>query len=207
MIDFKLYLVGDRNQCAGRSLSDAVLQAARAGVRAFQVREKDLSSRDLYGLAVEIRDKLAPFPCSVLINDRSDIALAAGLGGVHLPESGMTADIVRDILPVGSSIGVSTHSLASARRAAYLGADFITFGPIFETPSKASYGAPLGIEALREVCVDVNIPVFALGGVKPQNTQPCMDAGAHGVGVISAVFSARSIEQAVVDFQHILGKL
>jgi len=207
VIDFRLYLVGDRNQCAGRSLSDAILQAARAGVRAVQVREKDLSSIDLYELAVEIRDVLADFPCSVLINDRSDIAIAAGLSGVHLPESGMKVEIVRGILPTGSCIGVSTHSLAGAHRAISNGADFITFGPIFQTPSKVVYGPPLGIEALREVCLDMNIPVFALGGIKPQNTQQCLDAGAHGVGVISAILSASNIEKAVVDFQHVLGKL
>lgn len=205
-VGFKLYLITDRTQTAGRPLTAAVLAAAHAGVRAVQVREKDLTPRELYALAEEIRGAVAPLGTRVLVNDRVDIACAAGLAGVHLPTTGLTAGAARRCLPEGL-IGVSTHTLAEARFATEFGAGFITFGPVFATPSKAAYGAPRGLEELRDVCAAVSIPVFALGGITPERVPACLDAGAHGVAAISALLNVPDIPAAVARFGEVLGDL
>jgi thiamine-phosphate pyrophosphorylase len=124
----------------------------------------------------------------VLINDRLDVALAANAAGVHLGEKSLPLEIViewrrstgrKDFL-----IGVSCHSLEYARAAAKGGADYIFFGPVFATPSKAAFGAPQGIERLREICASVKIPVLAIGGVTSENARACIAAGAAGVAAI-----------------------
>ncbi|HIG48192.1 MAG TPA: thiamine phosphate synthase [candidate division Zixibacteria bacterium] len=207
MVDFKLYLIGDRTQCGGRSLADALGQACHAGVRAVQLREKDLLPDEFVTLAQGVLRALADYRPSILINDRADIACALQATGVHLPESGISPKIARHCLSENALIGCSTHSVDRARQAAEAGADFITFGPIYYTPSKASYGAPQGLETLKEVTQTVKIPVFAIGGITPDRVQACLEIGATGVAVISAILSAPDIPEAVTAFQHALGEL
>ena len=204
-VDFRCYLITDRSQTGERPLVAALLAAAHAGVRAVQVREKDLSPRELYALAVEVRLALAPLGTKVLLNDRADIACAAQLHGVHLPSAGLSPAAARGCLPAGALVGASAHTLVEARYAEAFGADFLTFGPVFATPSKAAYGEPRGLEALREVCAAVRIPVFALGGVTPDRVPACLAAGAHGVAAISAILNAPSIADAVHAFADALG--
>jgi thiamine-phosphate pyrophosphorylase len=124
----------------------------------------------------------------VLVNDRLDVALAANAAGVHLGEKSLPLEIVaewrRFIGRVDFQIGVSCHSLESARAAERGGADYIFFGPVFATPSKAVFGAPQGIERLREVCESVEIPVLAIGGLNLENARACMTAGAAGIAAI-----------------------
>ena len=186
---------------------ETIGQACAAGVRCLQIREKDLSPKALYEFVCEIQKNLAGHQPTILINDRVDIALATSIDGVHIPETGMPVDIARSSLPAGKLLGVSAHSLDRAIEAEALGADFITFGPVFHTPSKESYGNPVGLEALKRVTSQTNIPVFALGGVKPENTTQCLDAGAHGVAVISAILAAPDARLAVAGFEAALGHL
>ena len=124
----------------------------------------------------------------VFINDRLDVALAANAAGVHLGEKSLPLEaVVEWRRSAGRSdflIGVSCHSLGSAQAAGRTGADYIFFGPVFATPSKAAYGAPQGIESLREVCASVDIPVLAIGGVNLENTSTCLEAGASGIAAI-----------------------
>ncbi len=207
LVDFRLYLISDRTQTAGRPLVAALQAAAHAGVRTVQLREKDLTPRELYALAGEVRTTLAPLGTRVLLNDRADIACAAELAGVHLTSTSLTPAAARGCLRAGSLIGVSTHTLVEARFAEASGADFITFGPVFFTLSKAAYGAPCGLEALREVCAAVRLPVFALGGITPEHVPACIDAGAHGVAAISALLNVPDIPAAVAAFANPLGGL
>jgi thiamine-phosphate pyrophosphorylase len=200
IVDFRLYLISDRARTAGRPLVAALRAAAEAGVRALQLREKDLSPREQYALAVEVKAALAGLGTHILINDRADIACAAGLAGVHLPAAGLSPAAARRCLPAGALVAASTHTPAEARFAEEFGADFITFGPVFFTASKASYGASRGLEELRQICAAVRIPVFALGGVTPERVSACLDAGAHGVAAIGALLDVPDIPAAVAAF-------
>ncbi len=188
--DFDLYVVTDRQLTAGRPLRLVVEAALRGGARAFQLREKDLSPRELYPLALEIRQLTKIYGARLLINDRVDVALAVDADGVHLTMTSLPATVARQILGPGRLIGVSTHSIAEAQTAANAGADFVVFGPVFYTPSKAPYGEPVGLDALRAVRAAVDTPILAIGGVKKANLDQVLTAGADGIAVISAIISA-----------------
>ena len=143
-------------------------------------------------MAEELRELTAERGAHLIINDRADVALAVGADGVHLPARGLPPAIARRIVGEGMLVGVSTHSLAEARQAAEAGADYIFFGPLFYTPSKAAYGPPVGLEALQEVAaaLGTSVPVIGLGGVKPGNVAEVLAHGARGVALISAVIAA-----------------
>lgn len=207
MVDFRFYLVSDRGACGGRSLAEALLKACRAGVRAVQIREKDLDSSSLLALTRNVQRKLAEYRPVLLVNGDLDVARTCSLQGVHLPEGSVSVREMRDCLPPGVLIARSTHGLEGARKAEDEGADFITYGPVFPTPSKAAYGPPRGLPALAETTRAVTIPVYALGGVTPGRAAACLEAGAHGVAAISAVLSRPDIPLAVRQFERALGRL
>lgn len=187
---FRLYVVTDRHQTGERSLEAVLVAAARGGAGAIQLREKDLSARDLYALGARLQAALAPYNVPLLINDRVDVALALETAGVHLAGHSLPTGAVRRVLGPGKILGVSTHSLADARSAADEGADFVVFGPVFSTPSKLAYGPPQGLQQLAAVVRHVSIPVLAIGGIDPENLSRVIDAGAYGVAMIRAVLAA-----------------
>ncbi len=151
----------------------------------FQIREKALPARVLYELTTRAAEITHGSKTRLLVNDRSDIARAAGADGVHLTTHSLPADVVRRIYGPEFLIGASTHSLQAARDAAKTGADFLVFGPVFETESKRVYGAPLGLEKLREVTRELGeFPVVAIGGITIDNVEECFAAGASGVAAI-----------------------
>ena len=189
-VDFNLYLVTDRNNTRGREISRVVEEALKGGVKAVQLREKDLTSRDLYAIAYELRKLTAHHDARLFINDRIDIALAVGADGVHLGTSSIPVHRARKILGDKRLIGVSCHNRVSALNAQEKGADFITFGPVFYTPSKAAYGDPVGVDKLAEIVELLRIPVYALGGVNRKNVSQVIEAGAHGIALISAILAA-----------------
>jgi len=129
---------------------------------------------------------------ALLINDRADLAAGAG-AGVHLTTRSMPADAVRRAFGQSLLVGASTHNLAEADTAARGGADFIVFGPVFETESKKAYGPPVGLAALREVVERLTIPVIALGGIKPCNFHDALQTGAAGIAAISMFVEARDL--------------
>jgi thiamine-phosphate pyrophosphorylase len=194
-VDFKLYLITDRKQTT-MPLPEAVRQALEGGVRAIQLREKDLPIRKLLALAQEIRKSTKEFGAKLFINDRVDIAIAVDADGVHLGHQSMPPEPVRKITGRRMLIGVSTHNADEARAAEEGGADFITFGPVFVTPSKMQYGAPTGAVALGEIKKKAGIPVFGLGGIRMDNIPDVMRAGADGIAMISAIFAAEDIQAA-----------
>jgi thiamine-phosphate pyrophosphorylase len=205
MIDLSLYLVTDRKATSGRPLLEVLEECLNAGVRTVQLREKDLSGRELCALASELRTLTRRYRARLLINDRIDIALAVDADGVHLPSDSFPPMEARRLLGAGRLIGVSTHSLDQAKSAEKEGADFIVFGPVFDTPSKRDYGLPLGIDALAKAVDSVGIPVFAIGGIGADAVPKLREAGARGVAVISAILSSPNPGKAVSRFIDALG--
>ena len=189
-INFRLYVVTDRHEAAGRDLEEIVVAAAQGGAGAIQLREKDLSARDLYALGARLQGTLAPYGVPLLINDRLDVALALDAAGVHLAGHSLPTAVARRVLGAGKLLGVSTHSVEEARCAAEDGADFIVFGPVFTTPSKVAYGPPQGLQHLTAVVRQVRIPVLAIGGIDYTNLPQVLHAGAYGVAMIRAVLAA-----------------
>jgi thiamine-phosphate pyrophosphorylase len=203
-VDFDLYVITDRQQTAGRPLPAVVEAALCGGARALQLREKDLAPRDLLPLAQEMRRLTQVYGARLLINDRIDVALAVNADGVHLTTTSLPVDVARQLLGPNRLLGVSTHSRAEAQVAAEGGADFIVFGPVFFTPSKAPYGEPVGLEALRDACAAVALPILAIGGIKKVNLDQVVAAGANGIAVISAVIAA---DDPMAATQDLLGAL
>jgi thiamine-phosphate pyrophosphorylase len=197
--DFTLYLITDRSQTGGRPLAAVVRQALAGGVRAVQLREKDLSGRELFAVATELRSITSEYGARLIINDRLDIALAVGADGVQLGVQSLPVAEARAILGAEQLIGYSAHAVEEARQAEADGADFITFGPVYHTPSKAAYGAPLGIGKLAEAATALVIPVFALGGVKITSISELGACGAAGVALISAIIAADDPESAAIS--------
>ena len=188
MIDFRLYCVTDRRHTAGRPLVEVIHAALDGGVRAVQLREKDLEGGALYQLAAQLRALTARYQARLLINDRLDVALAIEADGVHLGQTSFPAVAARRLLDPGKLIGVSTHNPAEIAAAAE--ADFVVFGPVYATPSKAAYGEPQGLARLRQAIAQSPLPVLAIGGITTERVAEVLATGAHGIAVISALSAA-----------------
>ena len=186
-VDFPLYLVTDRNRTGGRPLGPLIRQALGAGLRAVQLREKDLEARRLLGLAEEVLRLTRQQGASLFINDRVDLAMALGLDGVHLRANSLPVAVTRRMLGPDRMIGVSAHSTDEVMRAESDGADFAVLGPVYETASKLMFGPPSG---------RCRMPVFAIGGITASRVGEVRRAGAFGVAVVSSILSAGSVESA-----------
>ena len=144
----------------------------------------------------------SPFvPARVVVNDRLDVALAAGAGGVHLGGQSMPVAEVRKVAPRPFAVGVSCHSLAEAQAAESAGADYLLLGPVFATPSKLKYGPPLGLNELRKVTAQIRIPVLALGGITVERVGPCLEAGAAGIAGIRIFQDCESIPALIRELR------
>jgi thiamine-phosphate pyrophosphorylase len=204
LIDFRLYFVTDRQQTAGRSLLDVVRAALDGGVRAVQLREKDLEGGELYQLAVQLRELTLRYQARLLINDRVDVALAVEADGVHLGQTSFPVPVARQLLGPGKLIGVSTHNPEEIAAAA--GADFLVFGPVYATPSKVKYGEPQGLMRLRQALTQSPLPLLAIGGITVERVPEVLGIGAHGIAVISALSAAPDPAQSANDLLLQLSK-
>lgn len=157
-----------------------IARAMEQGVDLIQIREKDLSARDLLALVRQALARPNPHGSKLLVNSRLDVALAAGADGVHLPAASVSPRDLRAIVPPEFLVGVSTHNFDEVRAADHEGADFAVFGPVFAEKPRA-----LGIQALRAAVNAVSLPVFALGGINSSNAAECIAAGAAGIAGIS----------------------
>ncbi len=196
LVDFSLYLVTDRHQTGGRPLRDVVHAALRAGVRAVQLREKDLPARALLALARDLTELAGACNARVFVNDRVDVCLASGSAGVHLPASGLPASVARRLVGADRLIGRSAHSADEAARAEREGADFIVLGPIFDTPSKRAFGPPIGLRELERARMRCRVPLFGIGGITRDRVRDVVAAGGRGVAVVGSVMAAADVERA-----------
>jgi thiamine-phosphate pyrophosphorylase len=174
----------------------AALAGLPPGSVAVHLREKDLGGRELLALARALAVVCRAHRQLLVVNDRIDVALAAGADGVHLPAAGVSPADARRLLPPGALVGVSCHSAADVGRARDGGASYAFFSPIFDTPSKRAFGAPLGVEALRSAA-SLGLPLVALGGVTPERAPALFAAGARGVAAIRAWLAAPDPAAAV----------
>jgi len=179
-------LVTDRRAAGDRDLVEVVRRALDAGLPAVQLREKDLPGRPLLALAERLRRATTERGALLFVNDRLDVALAAGADGVHLGERSFPVAVARALLP-GLLVGASVHSVDDVAAST---ADFLFFGPVFATPSKAAFGLPQGIARLGAAARATSIPVFAIGGLDAGTCAAARGAGAHGIAVIRAILAA-----------------
>jgi thiamine-phosphate pyrophosphorylase len=188
--------------------------AAAAGVDWLQIREKSLSGRDCGLLTRKALQRAArstgsnPISPRILVNDRLDVALSEHAGGAHLGENSLPLPEAKRLVKARAQsldflIGISCHSLEAARSAAEGGADYLFFGPVFATPSKAAFGAPQGLERLGEVCRAVSIPVLAIGGITLANASACLAAGASGIAAIRLFQAAREMTSVVQSLRKL----
>ena len=197
---------------ARKLLSQEIAAAAAAGVDWIQIREKDLTARECSTVTSEAlhfaASRTAPSRAKVLVNDRLDVALATGAGGVHLGEKSLPTEEARRLVKSlhresDFLIGVSCHSLEGAKTGERSGADYLIFGPVFDTPSKAFHGAPQGLDRLGEVCSATQLPVLAIGGVTVENAGDCLSAGAAGIAAIRLFQDSPDVEVVVRALRRI----
>lgn len=200
MDELRLCLVTDRTQTRGRDLATVVVACLDAGLPAVQVREKDLPAADLAALCRRLREPTRARGALLIVNDRADVALAVGADAVQRTYTSLTVAELRTVADKRLGIGASVHSREDALAAEADGADWIVFGPVYDTASKRQYGAPQGLAKLEAVTRLVRIPVIAIGGITPERVAEVRAAGAHGVAAISAILAADSPADAVRRF-------
>ncbi len=179
-----LYHVTDRMQVARGSILGLIRRSIKLGIDYIQIREKDLPDKALFDLVRRAVNLAGETNCKILVNGRADVALAAQASGVHLPADGIRAEQIKAELPDGFLVGVSVHSIREAKRAESQKVDYVILGPVFSTPSKVNYGAPLGVAYLKKACRAVSIPVFAIGGMNPDQYPRMLESGAAGMAGI-----------------------
>lgn len=195
-LESRLLLVTDRQQTKGRPLLSVLAQALKAGSLAIHLRERDLCAKELLALADEIRQLAEPRGSQLLINDRLDVALSVEGAGLHLRSDSMPLPVARRLIGAHRLLGVSVHSVSEAVQAEADGADYIVFGPVYETPSKHMYGPPLGLSKLEHAARAVRVPIVGIGGVTASRARVMRSAGAFGVAVITAILGAEDAEAA-----------
>lgn len=206
-VDYSLYLVTDRHQCAARGVIATVAAAVAGGVTAVQLRDPQAKGRELCELATALRELLEPSDVALFVDDRLDVALASGCDGVHLGQDDLPVTAARALAGPELVIGWSVTNPAEAAAAARLPEgciDYLGIGPVFPTGSKADAAAPMGTTALAQVVASSTLPCVAIGGIGPANLDAVLATGVDGVAVISAICSAVDPEAAA---RHLLQRI
>ncbi len=201
-IDYSLYLVTDRALARGRPLADVVRAAVAGGVTCVQLREKEASAREFAVAARELLALLRPLGVPLIVNDRIDVALAAGADGVHVGQQDLSVADARRLGPPGWIVGVSAESVADAARAERDGADYVGASPVFATPTKADHAPPLGLAGLRALRAATKLPLVAIGGLHAGNARETIRAGADGLAVVSAIVAADDPRAAAAELRR-----
>ena len=189
MIDSKLYVITNRHLCAPKPLLTVVSEILDVGVKAIQLREKDLDDVALFKQAKPISDLCQTNNASLFINTNVQVAIDVGAAGVHLPDIDVCVNKVKAQSEFDLLIGCSIHDVDAAKKRKAEGADFLTYSPIYPMASKPEYGPAVGVANLEKLAKQVNLPVFALGGITPARVGECLEAGASGVAVMSGIMS------------------
>ena len=206
-LESRLFLVTDRHQTNGRPLVPLLQRVLTAAVPMVQLRERDLSARELVRLAREVQTVTASHRFQLLINDRIDVALALEGVGVHLRSNSLPVSVARDLLGAQRLLGVSVHTVEEVMEAESQGADYIVLGPIYKTPSKQMFGPPLGIHTLEKACRLVRTPIIGIGGVTAARAHEMRRAGAFGVAVVTAILGAADVESATHELLDAVTRL
>ena len=186
-----------------QAIIQLIAAAVAANIDLIQIREKAVTTSVLYELVRRGTELTRHSLTKLLVNDRADVAASAGADGVHLTTRSLPAQVVRQSFGKDFLIGVSTHSLDQAREAREAGADFVVFGPVFQTPSKEGYGPAIGLEQLKHVCAELDsFPVLAIGGVTQDNFAECLRAGAQGVAAIRMFADPRRLSTIVATIHE-----
>ncbi len=193
---YELYVITDEALSGGLPHEVIAERAVRGGADVIQLRDKSLSCRDLVRIGRRILSVTGPAGTGFIVNDRLDVALACGADGVHLGQGDLRPGVARQIAPPGFVIGVSVRSVEEAVSAEEEGADYVVISPVFSTGSKYDAGPGLAPALIREIRMNVTVPVLAIGGIGPENVCDVIDAGADGVAVISAVVAQPDITAA-----------
>ncbi len=199
-----LYLITDQYIVKGLSHIQIAEKALLGGVKFIQYREKQLSKRESYKIALQLKEITKKFDATLIINDDIDIAMAVDADGIHLGQEDFPVQIARKILGESKIIGLSTHSLKEAQEAQGSGADYIAIGPIFRSTTK-DVREPLGPDIIKEIKKISRLPVIAIGGINENNIEDIMKTGADGAAVISAIIAKEDITGAVKEFIRRVG--
>ncbi len=195
-LDFSVYVITDRRLARGRSHEEIAAAAVAGGATVVQLRDKELTTRQLADAAARMLAVLRPAGVPLVINDRADVALAVDADGVHVGPDDLPVEVARRILGPSRLVGASAGTVEEAVQAERQGADYLGVGSVFETSSKSDAGPPIGVEGLRRIVQAVRLPVVAIGGITHANAAQVIRAGAAGVAVISAVVAASDIAAA-----------
>ncbi|HHT76186.1 MAG: thiamine phosphate synthase [Methanomassiliicoccaceae archaeon] len=194
---YGLYVITDRRLSRGLSHGEVARRVVQGGADVVQLRDKDLSDRELYCAAVEMRSVTRDTGTLFIVNDRMDVALASHADGVHLGQDDLPLEAARRLAPKGFIMGVSVSSAEEAMVAQADGADYVALGPIFSTATKSDAGPAVGLQRLREVRAAVEIPLIGIGGITLDNVQDVVAAGADGAAVVSAAVGQEDIASSV----------
>ena len=202
---YDLYVVTDEGLSRGKTHAEIAREAVAGGADVIQLRDKTADSASLYAAACEIA-KICRGKALFFVNDRLDIALAAGADGVHVGQSDLPAAVVRSLVPKDFLVGVSVGSVAEALAAEADGADYVAVSPVFSTASKHDAGAGHGLDTARAICDAVSVPVVGIGGLNKENIPEVISAGIDGIAVISAVVSQEDISASAAELSAIIAE-
>jgi len=200
----RFYAIVDPARAGGRLPAVVARELLSAGVRLIQFRDKHASSRQLYEACAELRELLRDSGCSLMVNDRADVARATDADGVHLGQDDLPVEMARRVLAPDRLIGCSTHSLGQVVEADRSTADYIAFGPIFPTTGKENPDPVVGLEGLREARRVTRKPLVAIGGITRQNAREVLAAGADSVAVIGDLLNGPDIQARAREFLSVL---
>ena len=200
----RLYAIIDPVRLGGRLPVVAARELLAAGVRLIQFRDKHASSRQLYETCTELRVPLHDAGCSLIVNDRADVARVVHAEGVHLGQTDLPVEMARRVLATGQWLGYSTHSLEQVVEADATTADYIAFGPVFPTANKENPDPVVGLDGLRQARRATGKPLVAIGGINLRNARQVLAAGADSVAVIGGLLDAPDLEQRAREFLSVL---
>jgi thiamine-phosphate pyrophosphorylase len=200
----QLYLVTDEAACLGRDIFQVVEDAVKGGVTMVQLREKSLGTRVFIDRAKRMKDLLLEYNVPLIINDRVDVALASNADGVHVGQSDMPYEILRDMLPPGKIIGLSAEKKEDVLEAENWDLSYLAVSPLFTTSSKTDISTPWGMEGLRWIKANSKHPLVVIGGLNETNTAEAIKNGADGIAVISAICSVESPFRAAENLKSII---